>query len=153
MKVYGIFPTIDLADPKDTRVQACISMVTEMVCRALRAGGDSFQYAVDWRDPGGPEWGICTEGLAEPHVHSLSDPEALRQLVRLAVDPYSGKGASVRSIATCRAVTFGYDGQAFLCLRHEDEPPTSADPSLVEVEERTDLLAETDYFDGFLPGT
>lgn len=95
---------------------------------------------------------MYTDGLAEPHVVSLGDPEALRRMVRLSVDPFSGIGAAViRSIATCRAATFGYDGQAFLCLRHEDEPPASADPSLVTIEDRSNLLTGADYFDGYLP--
>ncbi|PSJ37883.1 hypothetical protein [Allosphingosinicella deserti] len=151
MKAYGISPVIDLADPEDSRVQACISLVTDIVCQALRARGDCFHYAVDWRDPGGPEWSTCTEDLAKPQVHTLSDPREIARLVRMSVDPFSGKAAIIRSIATCRAVTFGYDGQAFLCLRHEDDPPTSSDPSLVTTEDRSDLLADTDYFDGFLP--
>jgi hypothetical protein len=72
--------------------------------------------------------------------------------IRRSVDPSSSFSATIRSIATCRAATFGYDGQAFLCLRHEDEPPVSPDPSLVVVEERPDFLVECDYFDGALLG-
>ena len=45
-----------------------------------------------------------------------------------------------------RGAFFGYDAQAFLCLRHEDAPP-SASP-LVQVEDRIVMLAETDFFDG-----
>ena len=54
---------------------------------------------------------------------------------------------------TCHApATFGSDGQAFVCLRDEDTPPVSPDPALVIVEERPEILAGFDYFDGWLPG-
>jgi hypothetical protein len=53
-------------------------------------------------------------------------------------------------MATCRAATFGYDGQAFICLRHEDDPPISPAPDLVEVAEEPSLLTETDYLDGVI---
>lgn len=151
MKSYGIFPAFDFSTPDDERVQACISMVTKIVCDALRDGGDNFYYTIDWRDPGTPGWGICTEDLAEPHIVELNSLTKLTEHVRLSVDPYSGKSVGViRSIATCRAVTFGYDGQAFLCLRHEDEAPLSRDTSLVVVEDKPWYLTETDYFDGVI---
>jgi hypothetical protein len=151
MKVYGIFPVKDLADPTDDRVQACISLVAEIVFDRLRADGDTFHYALDWRGPAGEAWEMFTDGSAKPHVVHLSDAEDLMRLIRLSVDPFSGKGANIRSIANCRAFTFGLDGQAFLCVRHEDEPPVSSDPSVVVVEERPDLLVDYDYFDGWVP--
>ncbi|MGY4398731.1 hypothetical protein ACVWZA_003941 [Sphingomonas sp. UYAg733] len=151
MKAYGIFPTFDLSDPNDDRVKTCISLVSNIVLDRLRADGDDFHYVVDWRDPGSSPWQGWTEGLAKPHIVPLTEEDTLEQLVRLSVDPFSGGSAAViRSIATCRAVTFGYDGQAFLCLRHEDEPPISLDVGLVTVEERPDFLTETDYFDGWV---
>ena len=48
------------------------------------------------------------------------------------------------------AATFGFDGQAFLCLRHEDEPPVSPAPDLVEVVEDPTYLTGTDFFDGVI---
>ncbi|RZJ37556.1 MAG: hypothetical protein EON86_17030 [Brevundimonas sp.] len=55
---------------------------------------------------------------------------------------------TIRSMISCRSVMYGYDAQAFLCLRTEDEAPASPDPSLILVEERPDLLLQTDYLDG-----
>jgi len=151
MKVYGVFPTFDLGEPNNDRVKASVSIVSDIVVGCLRAGGDVFHYVVDWRDPGKAAWQGWTEGLAEPHVVPLDDPDKLTRLVRDSVDPFSGRSATViRSIATCRAATFGFDGQAFLCLRHEDEPPISPDTDLVVVEDRPGLLTESDYFDGWL---
>lgn len=151
MRAYGIFPICDMTDPNDVRVQTCIALVTEIVCDRLRAEGDTFHVTVDWRDPGTEPWGICTEGVARAHTISLTDPAELAEVVRFSVDPYSGKSASViRSTATCRAATFGFDGQAFLCLRHEDDAPISPDPALIAIQERPDFLTETDYFDGVI---
>ena len=151
MKAYLIGPTFDLCGSDDARREACVSLVAEMVCERLRADGDDSHQAIDWRDPGAAPWGILTAALAEPHLVPLGDPDKLMGVVRMSVDPNSPASAGViRSIATCRAVTFGYDGQAFLCLRHEDGPPISRDPALVTVSEQPDLLAGTDYFDGWI---
>lgn len=153
MKGYSVVPAFDLADPEDSRVQACISMIAEIACACLRANGDRFHYAVDWRDPGGPSWSGHNEEIAEPHLVDLSDTVELARLVRISVDPWDARCAPViRSITTCRALTFGWDAQAFLCLRHEDEPPVAADPSLVLVEEWPGLRTETDYLDGSVSG-
>ena len=151
MRAYGIFPTFDFRSADESRTQNCISLVSEIVLERLRAGGDEFHYVVDWRDPESSPWQGWTEDLAEPHVIPLSDPDKLARLVRMSVDPFSvGSAAVIRSIATCRAATFGFDGQDFLCLRHEDEPPASPDSTLVTIEELPDLLTGTDYFDGWL---
>jgi len=149
MRAYCIFPGFEMTDQIDVRVQTCLSLITELVCDRLRTGGDNFHVTVDWRDPGRDGWSTCTEGVALPYAVSLTDPAKLAEVVRFSLDPYSGKSAAViRSTATCRAATFGFDGQAFLCLRHEDDAPISPDFALIAIEERPDLLTETDYFDG-----
>ncbi|MDC7695589.1 hypothetical protein PQU94_15025 [Asticcacaulis sp. DXS10W] len=155
MKTYCIFPSFELVDDKvdldDLRVRSCVELIATMVFDSLRQNGDHFQYTVDWRDPGSEPWVGWTDDTAQPHVISLADAEDLASLIRRSVDPFSdGSATVIRSIATCRAATFGYDGQAILCLRHEDEVPKSPDTSLVMVEERPDILAESDYFDGWL---
>lgn len=148
MKAYAIFPTFGLTKD-DPRSRACIDLVSAIVVEALRRDGDHFHFAVDWLDPGAaPDSGVFHEDVAEPHIKPLGDAHALIARVRRSIDPFNGSGSTVRSIATCRAATFGYDGQAFICLRHEDEPPVTPDSSLVGIEERSDLLIHTDYFDG-----
>jgi hypothetical protein len=47
-------------------------------------------------------------------------------------------------------MTFGWDGQAFLCLRLEDEMPVSSDPLLATVVDQPEMLTGTDYFDGWV---
>ncbi|MEL7198004.1 MAG: hypothetical protein AAGL10_06790 [Pseudomonadota bacterium] len=151
MKAYGIFPLVEASSQDEPVFGDCQAMVTSLVCECLRAGGDRFHVAVDWRDPDGEEWGICTEGIAQPAIVHLGSEEALRELVHLSTDPLAHQGAAViRSMATCRAATFGWDGQAFLCLRNEDDPPISPDAKLIEVRESPELLIDCDYFDGVI---
>ena len=155
VKVYGIFPAFDLHGANAREDEArCIAIVAGMVFDCLRADGDDFHYLVDWRDPGAPpDMPGFNSDIAEPHIVELRRPDALRDCLTKAVDPDGTGGGTVRSIATCRAATFGFDGQAYVCLRHEDAPPVSPDPSLVIVEERPDILLKTDLFDGWLRET
>jgi hypothetical protein len=150
MRAYIINPPFDMYGHDDNRTSAAIKHIAEIVFRCLRSAGDRFQYAVVWADPGQEPGGSFHEDLAQPHVFRLETDDALREWLLKSVDPNVDGGGDVRSIATCRSVTFGYDGQAFLCLRHEDEPPFSSDPSLAIVAERPDLLAQSDYFDGWI---
>lgn len=149
MRSYIIGPPFEMSGHNDERTTAAINLISDVVFDSLRCGGDSFQHAVVWADPGDEPGGTFHEDIAEPHVLELKSDEALRGWLRKSVDPNDVGGGDVRSIATCRCVTFGYDGQAFLCLRHEDEPPISPDLELAVVEERPELLVNTDYFDGW----
>jgi hypothetical protein len=149
MKACAIIPTFDM-DATDPRTHAYIQLASAMVVDALRQGGDHFHFVVDWRDPGAAAGSVFSEDAAEPHVTQLADIDALASYVKQAVDPNGCVGSTIRSITTCRAVTFGFDGQAFLCLRHEDHAPVSPDPSLVQVNEDYDYLTQTDYFDGWV---
>lgn len=84
-------------------------------------------------------------------IYKLDTADGLLAHVTRCVDPFDPAVATVRSIATCRAAIFGYDGQAFVCLRHEDAPPISPDPLLLMVEQRPDILVDYDLFDGWVP--
>ncbi|MBB5697194.1 hypothetical protein [Sphingomonas yantingensis] len=150
MKAYKIAPPFKTFGIADERTSDAINLVAEIVFECLRRGGDSFQYSVVWANPGEEPGGICNADIAVPHVFRLETEDALRKWLRKSVDPNTSGGGDVRSIATCRTVTFGYDGQALLCLRHDDAPPVSSDLKLATVEERPDLLGETDYFDGWI---
>ena len=148
MKSYAVVPTFEL-HTTDGRTQNYVDLASEFVTELLTRDGDHFQYVVDWCDPGKPIGGSYSTDVAEPHVTRLSDTGALISRVRACIDPNGRLGSTIRSIATCRAVTFGFDGQAFLCLRHEDETPVSPDPSLIRVGQDFDFLTQTDYFDGW----
>lgn len=154
MKAFGIYPAFDLIDYEatDSRYVACIELISKIVLEALQQGGDYFYYAVDWRNPeASPLTGVWENGIANPHIIELTNSEHLRSIIRQCLDPSEPVRTTIRSIATCRAVKFGYDGQAFLCLRHEDPNPTSPDSTLVDVENWSDCISKSDLFDGWLP--
>ena len=150
MRAYIIEPTCDVFDRMDARSSAAIRLIADIVFECLRRGGDVFQHAVVWANPGEQPGGIWNEDAAVPHLIRLDDADTLRAWLHRSVDPNTSGGGDVRSVATCRAVTFGYDGQALLLLRHEDAPPVSPDLSLAIVAERPDLLEDTDWFDGWI---
>ena len=150
MRAYIIEPPFETFDQGDERTSAAINLVAEIVFESLRRGGETFQHSVVWANPGEEPGGIWNEDVAVPHVVRLEAEEDLRAWLRRSINPNTNGGGPVRSIATCRAVTFGYDGQALLLLRHEDAPPVSPDLSLAVVEERPDLVKDTDWFDGWI---
>jgi hypothetical protein len=150
MKAYIIEPPFSTFDRHDERALAATKLVVDIVFDCLRRDGDSFQHSVVWVDPGEEPGNVFNHGRAVPHIVRLDTDEVLLAWLRLSIDPNRPGGGDVRSIATCRTVTFGYDGQAFLCLRHEDPPPSSPDLTLAIVQERSEYLAGTDYFDGGL---
>ena len=152
MKAYLIGPPFETFGREDERTSAATNLVAEIVFDCLRRGGDTFQFSVVWANPGEEPGGIWNADIAIPHVIRLQADDDLREWLRKSVDPNTSGGGDVRSIATCRSVTFGYDGQALLCLRHEDVPPASSDLTLATVAERPDFLAEADYFDGWIRG-
>src|SRR4051794_19735640 len=135
MRAYIIEPPFETYGHEDQRTPAALDLIADIVCGSLRRGGDTFHFSVVWANPGEEPGGVWNEDTAEPQISKLDTEDALRDWLRKSVDPNKPGGGDVRSIATCRCVTFGYDGQAFLCLRHEDEPPVSGDPSLAVVEE------------------
>ena len=150
MRAYIIDPPFETFGQKSERTTAAVNLIAEIVLGCLSRGGDNFHYSVVWANPGEEPGGSWNEDVAIPHVVQLDSTESLRGWLRRSVDPNDAGGGDVRSIATCRAVTFGYDGQAFLLLRHENAPPISPDLSLAVVAERPDLLRDTDWFDGWI---
>ncbi len=150
MRAYIIDPPFHGFGVQDERTRAATDLIAQIVTQCLRRGGDTFHYSVVWANPGEEPDGIWNEDVAQPHVVKLDTEAALREWLRKSIDPNRPGGWSVRSVATCRCATFGYDGQALLCLRHEDEAPVSPDASLAIVEERPDLLTQTDFFDGWI---
>jgi len=150
MRAYIIDPPFETYGVEDERTSAAVNLVADIVLRSLRRGGDTFHYSVMWANPGEEPLGHWHEDIAEPHIFKLDTEDVLRDWLRKCVDPNRPGWGIVRSIATCRCATFGYDGQALLILRHEDEAPVSPDASLAVVEERPDFLTESDWFDGWV---
>ncbi|WP_114226442.1 MULTISPECIES: hypothetical protein [Sphingomonas] len=64
------------------------------------------------------------------------------------IDPNNFDEGGIRSAINCLAITFGQDGQAILCLRHEDSKAQLSPSGLVTMEEASRWLIETDLLDG-----
>ncbi|WP_447759779.1 hypothetical protein [Sphingopyxis panaciterrae] len=151
MRAYEITPAFHLRDDADARTQASISLIASIIVSHLRMDGDKFHYSIDWRDPGSdPDIAFWSKGVGEPHIVALSTEERLYRRVRVSVDPFNLFGSDIRSIATCRTVAFGYEGEAFLCLRNDDLCPISSDCSLAKVQVRTEFLLNGSHMDGWL---
>jgi len=80
----------------------------------------------------------------------ISDRETLRTILRECGQPNSGKWMLIRSLVTCRAVFYGRDGQAYVCLPTDSPRISSPDDTMIRVEECSHLLIETDWLDGLL---
>lgn len=148
VKAFALLPAGKVYDGTgvlSAEQSSSLDLLAVMLTDALRQGGDDSHAAVIWEDApimvGTP-----------PIVTSVSDRDDMIALARRCLDPYDAFGGDIRSRLNCRVATFGYDGQAYVCLRHEDAVPTSPDTSLVTVDEPEWLLT-TDWFDGGWPHT
>jgi hypothetical protein len=146
VKVYAIRPTIDVFDGTGTLTPAAaraIDLIAQMVADVLQAGGDTTHQAVVWEGP---------SDVDTPPTHSVvADRAGLIALARRLLDPNDPLGGDIRSGLNCRSATFGQDGQAIVCLRHEDTAPIPPVVELVSVAERSKWLVETDLLDGSWP--
>jgi hypothetical protein len=133
MKAYLIGPPFEMYANDDVRTARAIELIGGMLLRSLRADENTLHFA------------LTSEGPVQ-----LGSQEALREWLRKSIDPNGAGGGDVRTLNNCRCVTFGYDGQAFLCLRHDDDEPISPDTSLAVVEDVSHLLSGSDYFDGWI---
>lgn len=146
MKAYIIRPKMDIFDGNAllaTEVARTLRLIAEMVADSLQEGGDKSHQAAVW---GGP-----TEVGTRPTVVRVADRQTLVSLAFRLLDPNDPLGGDIRSAVNCRTVTFGQDGQAVLCLRHDDAAPMTAESALLNVAECSGWLAETDLFDGGWP--
>ena len=150
MRAYVIYPPFKTTKVKTQQASDSIDLIAEIVLQSLRTGGDTFQFSVIWANPGSGIGTSFDDDIAIPHVFKLDTEEKLRSWLKESIDSYVVGGGDIRSIATCRAATFGYDGQALLLLRSEDQPPSSPDQELAVVAERPDFLTSADWFDGWV---
>jgi hypothetical protein len=117
--------------------------IADIVADSLQEGGDKCHQASVWegqREAGTP-----------PTLITLSDRQSLVALTLRLLDPNDLLGGDIRSAVNCRTATFGQDGQAMLCLRHEDALPTAAEGSMFSVTDCSERLTATDLFDGGWP--
>ena len=146
MKAYAFFPKMEAFDGSNVLspdAHRALDLIADLVVDSLQDGGDFTHMAATWDG----------EAEASPSLITLADRVTLRAHVRKCLDPNDPSGGDIRSTSNCRMIRFGYDGQAFVCLRHEDALPISPDIELVVVEEHSEWLVETDWFDGPWPFT
>ena len=151
MRLYLVAPAIadnDDREATDHRFRACNELIADLILSHISV--DPAIFAMRHLDE-----------LSEAHVQPdtrygdaeavhISDTDTLRSLLVQCGDPSSGKWMLIRSLVTCRAVFYGYDGQAFVCLPTGSPAVSSPDESLIKVEECSHLLAETDWMDGLV---
>jgi hypothetical protein len=146
MKLFLVSPSFNALESGQHATQPYLDAAVDVIVRAIQPTGNEGIFGV-WHDN---EASMGDEPFdaeyAGKRVKNLRDRGLLRSTLRRMVDPWDNYFMWVRCQTTCRWVFFGYDAQAFLCLRDEDAPPSAS--SLIQVEDRTAMLAETDFFDG-----
>ena len=151
MKLYLIAPAIpDHSDEAsiDARQKACIGPIADLIFSHLSADPALFAMRHSNEISSAPIKGGERYGYAE--VARLADEESLLRALRASGDPDSGEWMLIRSLVTCRAVSYGYDAQAFVCLPTDADPIVSPDEALITVEECSHLLIENDWMDGLV---
>jgi hypothetical protein len=146
MKLFLVSPPFNAVERGQDATQPYLDVAVDVILRAIQPTGNESIVGV-WHDN---EASMHSEPFdaeyAGKRVRSLMNRDLLRLVLRRVADPWDSYFMWVRCQTTCRFVFFGYDAQAFLCLRHEDEAPPAS--SLIQVEDRTAMLTETDFFDG-----
>ena len=143
MRVHILRPKSDVFDGSGKLSQeadATLTIIADLVANHLREGGDCSHRAVVWDGPSMLERTATVRPLGER-------AEVVKTALRL-LNPNNFAEGDIRSAINCRAVTFGQDGQAILCLRHEDSTPRLPPSGLVTMEEVSKWLTETDLLDG-----
>ena len=117
MQLYLVAPAIaDNDDRRATghRFRACSERIADLILSHVSA--DPALFAMRHVGEG-------TEAPVPPDTRygdteavRISDTDTLRRILVDCGDPNSGKWMLVRSLVTCRAVFYGWDGQAFVCL-------------------------------------
>ena len=149
VKVYALLPNLEIFDGSgllSSDASRVLDVIASIVADSLRQGGDHSHRAIVWDD------GPIVVGIP-PLVLDMPDRDSLIAVTKRCLNPHELFGGDIRSALNCRMVTFGYDGQAYLTLRHDDQPPRTHDATLVTIDGRSEWLAETDWFDGAWPNT
>ena len=149
MKLFLVSPVMAAntdEEAHDVRFRECSERIADLIASHLQHDPALF---------GMREEGEVSEAPVQPDGRygtidtvRVEDAETLRTILRESGNPSGGKWMLVRSLVTCRAVSYGSDGQAFVCLPSEAAPIVSPDDTLINVEECSQLLVETDWMDG-----
>lgn len=151
MRLYLVAPVVADNDDRtatDNRFRASSERIADLILPHVSADPALFAMKYVEEGTGAPVQPDLRYGDTE--AVRISDKDALRRLLVDCGDPRSGKWMLIRSLVTCRAVFYGHDGQAFLCLPTGSPAISSPDESVIKVEECSHLLSETDWLDGLI---
>ena len=147
MKLYLVQPAIPPGagqDEVNARLSSCIEPIADLILPHLVV--DPALFGMRHRDERSTPPLAMTEQHGYAEVVRL-DRDTLRASLVACGDPNSGQWMLIRSLVTCRAVFYGYDGQAFVCLPHGAPPIQSADAA-IKVSDESHMLVNTDWLDG-----
>jgi len=132
------------------RLSACVEPIADLILPHLSS--DPALFGLRHSDEGSQPPLPMAERYGYAEAVRLADNETLRAALVACGDPNNGQWMLIRSLVTCRAVFYGYDGQAFVCLPHEAGRIISPDQAMIEVSDRSQMLIDTDWLDGLNPG-
>lgn len=151
MKLYLLAPVLAANSDEDAtnaRFETCSAQIAELIVSHLANDPALFgmrhvrEIAAPPVKPGALYGDVETVRIA--------DAGTLRTILRHSGRPDSGQWMLIRSLVSCRAVFYGYDGQAFVCLPSSAPAIVSPDEAMIPVEECSHMLIETDFLDGML---
>lgn len=151
MKLYLVRPNVPANSDREAvaaRLRTCFQPIADLIADRIEA--DPALYGIWHEDDVTKPTMKSDRSFGAVHVTLLTSPEILRDVLAKCGNPFNEEFMLIRSLVTCRSVRYGYDGQAFVCLTMEDDPLVSPDKNLIVVEECSNLLAETDWMDGFI---
>lgn len=132
----------------DAHFRECSERIAELILSHISEDPALFgMRQVDERSEAPVSSDAC---YSDVETVRIADKEVLRSILRQCGDPSSGKWMLIRSLVTCRAVRYGFDGQAFVCLPTEAPAIVSPDETLIVVQDCSDQLVATDWMDGFI---
>ncbi len=151
MRYYSAYPLSEGLDEAAAKaVEARTTpMIADIVFGYLNLARDPTIYAVR----GAGEVSSAPDRAPDESLGGIdifvprNDDELYSWILR-SIDPYDGFWCPLRSRKNCRAVLYGYDGQAHICLRTDDPPPISPDGLLVAIKDLSSELISSDWFDG-----
>jgi hypothetical protein len=151
MKLYLVAPVIAENDDEpaiDARFSTCSERIADLILSHVWS--DPALFAMRHRNEGSEAPVQADTRYGDTEAVRLGDRETLRKVLAECGDPNSGKWMLVRSLVTCRAVFYGHDGQAFVCLPSGSPAISSPDEFIIRVEDCSHLLIETEWMDGLL---
>lgn len=149
MKLYLIEPVTAAysnVDDAEARHQPCHELIAELIIKHI--GDDPGLFGLRHINEVSEAPVQTDTRFGDVEASKIRDSDMLRTILLANGNPYNGKFMLVRSLVSCRAVSYGADGQAWVCLPTDADPIVTPDESLVLVEERSDLLIKTDWMDG-----